>query len=573
MASRAARPRLTASTGVVKKATRKWVPIQQRVNPGVACALRAVPPPPFPKVQKGRLCASKPYLLPLRKGSVKKGSRPAPLAPTVGFLDKVRRPQWTQPPIKVGRTLPFDPSVALCGPVSGRAQVEAAVANRRVLGIWRLPAFASHGDRRLFHRLNKVAALAEALPPVAVTIVLGTEAQVSPEESRALLQRLLEAKAGPEGEAVAKATKCLRLLAERASRDSLPNGGLPASSALIASIVAAEGRRAALAAVGTQGGRTVAGTVREGFLFLQKTLGLPIEADCLLVEAVAAPPPGSADVQGGRSVAHAASLPLGVLCQLEWVASLPDWSVPRVVARALLCTAAAHGIRCNDALNAVVWLEGDLLVGRTTVRSKDSMPLPLYAPAAGLLGQWHWAAEHVAEMEPRGHSIPDYSASAPSRATALAPGVLPKRKVLDALRDICAMPPLRMTAQEFSDASITGHSFHGTPADLVRFMGTEAGFTFPADARAAGHWLRDKSEAAPVQHRGARAQPAGAPNARGAMDNRYTGGAGRRGEREEQISIRTRITAAVRGALETCGTPWYRLPRSLASWDILRRAA
>ena len=306
-------------------------------------------------------------------------------------------------------------------------------------------------------------------------------------------------------------------------------------------------------------------TIAEGCKFLQAVAHLPVDADNLLVEAAATPMCMGGE-PGGRAVHHAASLPLGVQCQLEHLAAAPRWSVARALARALLITAMAHGLRLNDALSASVWLEGDVLVGCTTVRSKDGLPLGLFAPASGFLGPWPWVEGHLAEMNGRPHALPDFDAAVPSAARRLLPGVLPQRKARALLRDMCAAAPLRMTDAEF--AGITCHSPHGTPADLVRFMGAERGFS-SEDARIAGHWLRDRHAALELPSRPHGAVPAGAPNARGRMSLRYTQGAGRRGERAEQLSLRGRLVEAVRAALAAAPVPWHELPRSLESWDIL----
>ena len=108
--------------------------------------------------------------------------------------------------------------------------------------------------------------------------------------------------------------------------------------------------------------------------------------------------------------------------------------------------------------------------------------------------------------------------------------MLPRAKALRALRDLCEMPPLAMPGTVFDDSlGITGHSEHGTKADMVRFMGAPLGFG-GSDARVAGHWLRDENEpCAEAPAPGARGIPAGAPNARGAMERRYTHGPNRRG--------------------------------------------
>ena len=125
-----------------------------------------------------------------------------------------------------------------------------------------------------------------------------------------------------------------------------------------------------------------------------------------------------------------------------------------------------------------------------------------------------------------------------------------------------------MSAAEFAEACITMHSPHGTPADLVRFMGARAGFGGD-DSRVAGHWLRDKHAGQELPTRPRAGVPTGARNGRGDMCRRYTQGAGRRGEREEQLDLRWRLVRAVRAALARCSTPWWLLPKSLESWDIL----
>ena len=63
------------------------------------------------------------------------------------------------PPTFPGRTeaapAPSGPP-AEAGPIRGRAAVERAVLRRLDHGVWRLPEFASNGDRRLFRQQLKV---------------------------------------------------------------------------------------------------------------------------------------------------------------------------------------------------------------------------------------------------------------------------------------------------------------------------------------------------------------------------------------------------------------------------------
>ena len=254
-----------------------------------------------------------------------------------------------------------------------------------------LPAFATNGDRRLFKKLRAVSALISELGPAERCAVVGfseAAAELSPAEFVEQLQALVELKAGPTGEQATKAVqRSLRLLRKRKLAKESGHGGR-FGRATVAAVVRAELRRAQLDDSGSQGGRTVGKTVQEGCLFLQRVLSMDVDADNLLVEAAAAPM-DLGDVPGGRAVNHAASLPLGVQCQFEHVASAAACpSVRHLVARAFLVTSLAHGLRLNDALNAVVWLEGDVLVGRTTVRSKYGIPLGLFAPAEGFLGPW-----------------------------------------------------------------------------------------------------------------------------------------------------------------------------------------
>ena len=53
------------------------------------------------------------------------------------------------------------------------------------------------------------------------------------------------------------------------------------------------------------------------------------------------------------------------------------------------------------------------------------------------------------------------------------------------------------------------------------------------------------------------------------MAHRYTQGPNRRGERAEQLDLRTRIARAVQRALAASPRPWHELPHSLESWDVL----
>ena len=440
-------------------------------------------------------------------------------------------------------------------------------------------AFETHGARRSALSAKRAAALWDDLPPVARLGPLGGSAarrQVpSASVQRALVLRRYRAKGGPDGGAIAKAHRAWRLLKARAAKDRLRRDGLPASAALVASIVRAEARRAKRESKGSRGGATVGRTIHEGFVWLQSVAALAIDADNGLADAQAEPP--AAEVSSTRR--HAGSLPVKVQLQLEELARAKEWSVARTISRALLVACVVHHVRLNDALNALVFTDDQDPLGviraRTTVRSKDGLPLELYAPAEGWLGPFSWLAEHLREMAGRKHAVPRFAAAKagkPSTGTRLLPGVISPAHARSSLRDLCAMAPLCMSGAEFDALQLTTHSFHGTGPDMARFMGISRGW-HEEHARQLGHWLRDKSaaQADPRKVAGAptRGLPDGAPCMRGAMSLRYTQGGGRRGERQEQLEVRARLVDALRVALERFGRPWTELPAGTADWDIL----
>ena len=457
------------------------------------------------------------------------------------------------------------------GPVSGREAVDRAVRRRFFGGVWALPAFATNGDRRRFKQQLKIYELLAEIPERQLSGILGPTAEEdvpSKATRRYLIAATVAAKAGPEGGNAAKGLRAWRLLQLRARRMGRTDNGLPCSRATTAAIVAEEVTRATSAARGSQGGSTVGKSIQDGFGFLASALKLQVEAAYDVVDA-AAQDFVSTDVARPRK--HAGSMPPCIQMQLETLADRPDASVARTMSRALLVACIAHNIRLNDALNAELWVDAKdarVIAGRTTVRSKHGVPLELFAPAEGYTGRWHWWPAHAAEMAGRRHACPDFSASPagkPSRGSCLLPGVLPKHKALPALRDLCGMEPLSMSAAEFDALGITTHSPHGTGSDLTHHLATELPFE-ERDARAAGHWLRDKNAPSEAPRPGGHVTQ-GARSARDEMAFRYTQGSGRRGERSEQLSVRRRIIKAVQDGLKRFARPWLELPRTLEAWD------
>ena len=465
----------------------------------------------------------------------------------------------------------MDEAVAICAAVRKVRAPSCAVS--------RGESFATHADRRRAKALQVVAAFLEEVPAHALTKLRGPVGTGPAAMARVrIAATALLAKAGPDGANAAQGLKAWRLLRAFAAARGLPEDGLPAEASLVAEIVAGDMLRAVRAAEakGEPGGASVGMSSRAGFLFLEKAALMDVPASSPLVLAAAQPPEGAA-----RQVRHAGSMPLKLQMQLEAVAAGRAWSVARVIARALLVACLVHHVRLNDALNALVYAdeaEPDAVVrGRTKVRSKDGLPMQLYAPAEGFLGPLSWLGSHLAEMSDRKHAVPDFDGRSLASALRLRSGVISPARARAAFRELCTMAPLRMTVVEFEELAISTHSPHGTGADLVRFAASvgQPGWSEP-DARAMGHWLRDKNAPQP-DPRAAKGDAhankhSGQKNARGIMTHRYAQGSGRRGERSEQLRVRSRLVAMVRDALERFGRPWTELPAGLADWDVLAPA-
>jgi hypothetical protein len=271
-------------------------------------------------------------------------------------------------------------------------------------------------------------------------------------------------------------------------------------------------------------------------------------------------------------------MPIKAQLQHETLASAETWTVQRTIARAFLISVIVHHTRLNDGLGTVMWVDDvspDGVIRGRVSRAKDGLPLELYAPAEGWLGTFTWLREHLEETAGRKHALPAFEsrpAGTPSTGSRLLPGVMPKDHARSSLRDMLAQAPLRMSKAEFDALRITTHSPHGTGPDMVRFMGLQRGWTEPM-ARQLGHWQRDKNapQEDPRKVPGApqRGAPDGAPCTSGAMSLRYSQGGGRRGQRQEQLELRTRFVNAVRTALRRFDRPWVELPSGLDDWEIL----
>ena len=133
-------------------------------------------------------------------------------------------------------------------PITGVAEVLAAVMRRVDGNVWRLPAFATHGDRRLFKQQVAVFTLIRAQPARSLEDgVLGSEARCDipdAEQRRRLVARVVSQKAGPEGANAAGALAAWKLL-EAARERAGAAEALPARAAFVAAVIERERMRAA----------------------------------------------------------------------------------------------------------------------------------------------------------------------------------------------------------------------------------------------------------------------------------------------------------------------------------------
>ena len=134
-------------------------------------------------------------------------------------------------------------------------------------------SFATHAERRARRAGAAIDELLDELPPSVAEGVLGRRAATQVPDAgarRRLLRKYMRKHAGPAGERAKKGLRAWRKLQEVAARRLLPDFGLPASAALVADCVAEELQRAIGEARAGQDGRTVGGTFRDGFMFLER---------------------------------------------------------------------------------------------------------------------------------------------------------------------------------------------------------------------------------------------------------------------------------------------------------------
>jgi hypothetical protein len=161
--------------------------------------------------------------------------------------------------------------------------------------------------------------------------------------------------------------------------------------------------------------------------------------------------------------------------------------------------------------------------------------------------------------------------------------VADKAQVRAALYSIWAAPPLGMMAEQRRRIGVTGHSIHGTLADVLRAIGEfpRVRYELPPDlargftryeARIAGHWRRDKNApdyVAPQSRGAGPAVPPGAASQRDASEDLYSRGEGRMGERAEQLRVRGRAWSFLRVARRAWGGQWQDLLGDASDWPTI----
>ena len=247
--------------------------LQRRTTPtaavpaGKRAEVPQQPPRPAPYARTGRtppmrLQQAPPAVVPAARPAVP-SARPvawpavALAPPRLPPASLVRTSEPPPPPIRKSAERREQP--AETRPVSGPVAVHEAVLRRVRDGVWRLPPFATNGDRRLFKQQVAVYGLLTALPEHALqTGVLGSGATADLPDADArqrLIARVVSRKAGPEGANAAGAAAAWQLLvaaSQRAKRTQL----LPAGPAMVAAAIEHERLRAAAAARGSRGGVT-----------------------------------------------------------------------------------------------------------------------------------------------------------------------------------------------------------------------------------------------------------------------------------------------------------------------------
>jgi len=443
------------------------------------------------------------------------------------------------------------------------------------------PLASSHDERQgalARERAEALAEVFEVLPPAALSKLwedgLGLAQVPSPDVRKAHLVAGFLRKGGPAGENNEKARRALRELIDYGTRNFIPLERLfPVSELLLGAILREVDQAARGRAAGSLSGRSVAASVRQGFVLLGEHYKLPITVDSVFVE-------GSAPRAISHSPRHAGSYPIGVQCHMEVIASSEDDTPLRFYARSF-CIAMGVSIRAVDALRATIRADpvgNPAVISGITSFSKDGAAFHFYGPAEGFLGPFAWYADHLRALSGKRFIFPDFAIKRQKgvrgvhvgRASSLnMEAVASKDHLLNSFKHILSLPPLSMSEEEQQQLAIRGHSWHTTPSDIAATMGMASPFaSFSKDeVRELGNWLRyvekgskkSPGSARPIEH----GVPQGDRAENGAMHVLYVSGDTRAGSRSAQIAVRSKLAKGVQAAMLSFKGLWMSLPRGV----------
>ena len=487
----------------------------------------------------------------------------------------------------------FDPRFQLIGAAFERP--------RRRLTAEQAAAQVEHDDVQEDKRADAAAWLAACVRPALRDFILGGDAatrQVPDEGERDdALRQLFLSRAGPDGSACGKARRALQAL-----HDAQPDDHMPATRLLINRVIARESVRAMSAAVGSQGGTTVAASRRAGFVSAYN-MGFPVDVGNLLVDAAA--PPARKRARQRRS----GSIPIKWYFAFEhWAATLPPGLV-RTWVRSLLIAWLHARLRFVDVLRAYVRdggvaPDGARIVQIITKFSKDGCPLDVYIRASGAFGRWGWIDEYLTEVREWRFCLPAFDSPKGHKGDIAwakggpLPRVVSRAHATKSLPIITAAAPLGATAEVWKALGVGQHSAHGSPSDMAAVVGPHAPpdvAMTDVDERELGHWRR--IAAAPssdgelqlepelqeaVEHAARQQAQPGAQQAvpravpplfdaeDAEMRVRYTQGTNREGRRRAQLRVHLRwVTAMTRAVTVNFGGPWESLPGDRSEYEYL----
>ena len=459
--------------------------------------------------------------------------------------------------------------------------------------------FASQADLEAAHRKRAVEEFVALAPRTVLLSLLGGDSAVAqvpcPAERAALLESAVSLRAGPDGGSLEAAARAWVAFTAFVRARDLPNHGLPASAALVASFLVQEGTNAS----GSQGGASVANSRRVGLLWLKEKLGFELDVDNVVVLAAGNPSQmrerRRADPVKNRKK-KAGSIPIKVYCLFEHLAAQPVESPTRFFARSVVAFSLLMSIRAVDALRTVIELDEhdpDHVISGWSYFSKDGEPMRTFAPATGFLGPLTWWPAHAKAVAAAGRPFPKWDipwggkGSVRKAVGPPLPYVMPKAHLAKSLADCMTAPPLGLTPDQVKELGLTPHSEHGSPSDMATSTSLVTAPDDPpisftrGEVRELGHWLRlgDLEEAHEGGTAGAQGRRRGTGPGRqatGAYGNdssemaaAYCEGDGREGRRRAQLRVRNKWTSTVRKSLSLFDRPWLELPKGRSDYDIL----